>query len=193
MAVWYIAQEREILCDLDNYMRPAPSKMGPKGHWGEVFWRRRLSTAMRAGKLDVCRVWLERSNTHRHWHAIILLAQPMPVMERLVWQLRLGSDLMRGQSDLMRAARGIPSPSLLIRNTPIKEFYREPDRVCRCMRKHDTDEQYRLGERACAVWRELRGMTPWELFGEPYHGEEREVPLPEGEVPLELILKVETD
>jgi hypothetical protein len=193
MAFWYIRQPRELLIDLDDYMRPAPTTTGVKAHWGEAFWRRRLRTAMKAAKLTVCQVWLVRSNTHRHWHAAILLGQPIPEFQALVWQFHLGSDLMRARSDLMRAALGIPSPSLLIRNTAIKGFYREPDRVCQCVRKHDTSEQYQLGDRACPTWRELRGMTPWELFGEPYHESEREVKLPEGEVPIELILKIVTE
>jgi hypothetical protein len=194
MSVWYTARADELLIDLDDYTRPAPSKTGAsRGPWGEVFFRRRLADAIRAGRLNVCQVFLERSNTPRHWHSVILLAHPMPVMERLVWQLRLGSDLLRGQCDLMRAARGIEFPSLLIRSKPIKGFYREPDRECPCTRKHDTNEQYKLGAQACSVWRELRGMTPWELFGATFQGSQRGVPLPEGEVPIDLILKVITE
>lgn len=192
MSVWYTATDRELLIDLDDYMRPAPSKNGPsRGPWGEIFWRRRLRDAMQAELIKACRVFLMRSNTARHWHAIVLLAEPMPVMRRMIWQMRLGSDLLRAQSDLMRADHGIQHPSLLIRPEPIKGFYRKPDRVCPCDRKHDTEEQYGLGDQACPVWRELRGATPWQLFGPTYRGHERGVKLPEGEVPLEMILRIE--
>jgi hypothetical protein len=194
MAIWYLAQPQEFLIDLDDITRRFRSKSGEdRCSWGEMF-RRRLRAGILAERIPFCRMKLVQSTSKGHWHAVILLAEPMSLEQRLAWQLQLLSDLMRAKSDLMRAAVGIEFPSLLIRQTPIKGFWRKPDRVCRCTRKHDTEQQYLLGEKACPVWRELRGMTPWELFGEPYHGEERgEVKLPEGEVPLELILKIATE
>jgi hypothetical protein len=193
MSFWYLAQPEELLIDLDNYMRPAPSKTGEsRGPWGEIFFRRRLADAIRAERLAVEMVFLDRSNTELHWHAIVRLARPMAVMERLAWQLRLGSDLMRAQADIMRAARGIESPSLLIRKTEMADFYRAPDRECPCTRKHDTAEQFELGAKACPVWLQYRGMTPYELFGPTFHGDQRGVALPIGNVPLQLILAINT-
>lgn len=201
MSFWYLARPDELLIDLDDYMRPAPSKTGEsRGPWGEVFFRRRLADAIRAERLPVESVYLDRSNSAKHWHAIIRLrpnapassiAGILPAIERLVWQLRLGSDLMRGQADLMRLARGVMCPSLLIRREPMADFYREPDCECPCTRKHDTAEQFSLGARACPVWIELRGLTPWELFGPTIHDDHRGVALPIGDVPLELILAID--
>lgn len=192
MSFWYLAKEWELLIDLDDYMRPAPAKSGEsRGPWGEIFFRRRLADAIRADRLQVLSVYLDRSNTAKHWHAIVRLADSMPVMERLAWQLRLGSDLMRAQADIMRAARGISCPSLLIRKEPMRDFYRPADYECPCDRKHDTAEQFELGERACPVWRELRGMTPWELFGRTFHGNQRAVRLPIGNVPIRFILTID--
>lgn len=156
MSVWYIARPDELLIDLDDAGRP--TRTGAP--WIEVFFRRRLRDAIDDGKLRVRDAYLSPSNSTRHYHAIVRLGEPLPIMQRLVWQLHLGSDLYRGRADLMRAARGFDAPSLLIRSHPMVEFYREPDRVCSCTEKHITSDQP-----ACAVWRELRGMSPWELFG----------------------------
>ena len=194
MSFWYLAHPDELLIDLDDYTRPAPSKTGEsRGPWGEIFFRRRLADAIRADRLKVCDppVYLGRSNSERHWHAIVRLRYPMPLDQRLTWQLRLGSDLMRAQADLMRAAMCVDFPSLLIRNTPMKGFYREPDRQCACTRKHDTAEQSALNGQGCPVWRELRGLTPWQLFRPTHHGDHRGIILPVGEVPLELILQID--
>jgi len=182
MSYWMLAHSDELLIDLDDFMRPAKSG----GPWGEVFFRRRLREAMRAGKLAVREVWLVRSSSPHHFQIIVRLKKALPLMERLVWQLHLGSDLYRGRADLMRAAKGIKAPSLLILPEPIPGFYREPDRVCECVKKHVTAENP-----ACAVWRELRGMSPWELFGPSSQEKEGCVALPLGRVPLELILRKE--
>ena len=184
MAAWYLAHEDELLIDLDDYDRP--TKSGES--WGEVFFRRRLRSAIVSKKLKVKQVYLVRSSSNNHYHAIVRLEKPMPLIERLVWQMHLGSDLYRGRSDLMRAVRGIAAPSLIIQPTPIKGFYRKPDRICACKSKHRTEEQHAKGKRACPVWRELRGMSPWELFGEPTKCQEEPVKLPTGRVPLKLIL-----
>jgi len=180
MSVWYLAHDDELLIDLDDYMRKA--KSGEP--WGEAYFRKRLRTAIDSKKLEVKGVWLDYSNSKSHFQAVVRLVSPMSVIERLVWQLKLGSDLLRGQSDLMRAVRGIKHPSLLIRHKEIRDFYREPDRTCPCTKKHITEEAP-----DCPVWRELRGMSPWQLFGEPYKGKERFVPLNIGKVKMELILR----
>jgi len=180
MFVWYLASETELLLDLDDAARSTKSG----GPWIEVFFRRRLRDAIVDGKLDVQAVFLVRSTSKHHFQAFVRLAKALPVVERLVWQLHLGSDLYRGRADLMRAARGIKAPSLLILPKAIPGFWREPDRICSCTRKHKTEEMP-----DCPVWRELRGMSPWELFGKSEKKAERGVPLPLGQVPLELILK----
>lgn len=181
MAVWYLAHEDELLIDLDEYMRPTKSK----GVWGEEFFRKRLRDAILGGKLRVWNVFLFHSHSAKHYQAIIRLKQPMPLIERLVWQMYLGSDLYRGRCDLMRAARGVEAPSLLIRAERIYGFYREPDYVCSCTEKHKTADPP-----DCAVWHKLRGMSPWELFGEPSKSPEYGVALSIGHVPLDLIMQV---
>lgn len=186
MAFWYLGHDDELLIDLDDYTRP--TKNG--GPWGEIFFRRRLREAMGASKLDVIGVYLSRSASTGHFSAIVRLASPLPTIERLVWQLHCGSDLYRGRADLMRAARGIAAPSLLILPRRFSGLYREPDRICPCEGKHRTDEQHALGANACTVWRELRGMSPWELFGPSSATPEGWVPLPLGRVPLSLIREI---
>jgi hypothetical protein len=176
MSVWYLARPDELLIDLDDAGRP--TRTGAP--WIEVFFRRRLRDAIADGKLRVRDVYLSPSNSVRHYHAIVRLGEPLPIMQRLVWQLHLGSDLYRGRADLMRAARGFDAPSLLIRSHPMIGFYREPDRVCDCTAKHITSDQP-----TCKVWRELRGMSPWELFGRSTPTQpERGVSLRAGKVDL---------
>ncbi len=206
MSYWYIAHNDELLIDLDEYMRPTKSGCP----WGEAFFRRRLRDAISANKLHVREVWLVNSTSERHYHAFIRIKHRVahslwsptnmkrslwsPTdMERLVWQLHLGSDLYRGRADLMRLARSMYGPSLLIRHEPVKEFYRPPDAVCECDEKHDTEKQHKLGVNACPIWQHYRGMSPWELFGPSRKLSERFVPLPIGRVPLELIMKVEPE
>jgi hypothetical protein len=202
MSVWYVAHNDELLIDLDEYMRP--TKTGCP--WGEAFFRRRLRDAMAAGKLKVEEVWLVNSTSEKHYHAIVRIEpswgkteyidtprwSPTDV-ERLVWQLHLGSDLYRGRADLMRLARNVYGPSLLIRHEKIENFYREPDAICDCTGKHDTEKQHALGDDACPIWQHYRGMSPWELFGPSRKLTERFVALPTGQVPLELIMKVEAE
>lgn len=187
MSVWYLSKFDELLIDLDDYTRPTKSG----GPWGEMFFRRRLRDAMTAGKLNVRSVWLVRSASEHHFQAVVRLAEKMPTVERLVWQLHLGSDLYRGRADLMRAARGFAAPSLLILPNRIDDFYREPDRVCSCVTKHSTEGQLQLQAkgRGCAIWRELRGMSPWELFGPSSTDVEKFISLPVGPVPLSLIMR----
>ena len=197
MSYWYIAHSDELLIDLDEYMRPTKSGCP----WGEAFFRRRLRDAMAAGKLPVKEIWLVNSTSEKHYHAFIRLGHQknsngvgyITDLERLVWQLHLGSDLYRGRADLMRLARGTYGPSLLIRHELVKEFYRAPDAVCECTAKHDTEKQHALGVNACPIWRHYRGMSPWELFGPSRKLSERFVPLPTGLVPLELVMKVKPE
>ena len=180
MALWYLAHEDELLIDLDDATRPTKSG----GPWIEMFFRRRLRDAIVSGKLDVAGVWLDRSSSPKHYHAAVRLAAPLSVFERLTWQLQLGSDLYRGRADLMRAARSIVGPSLLIRAEPIRDFDRAPDRECRCTEKHLTS-----APPDCDVWRELRGMSPWELFGKSEMVPELAIGLPRGRVPMAAIMR----
>lgn len=186
MSSWYIAGRDELLIDLDDYMRPTRSGCP----WGEEFFRRRLRTAILSRKLNVDEVWLIRSQSERHYQAIVKLRAGLKTLPRLVWQLHLGSDLYRGRADLMRLANGFHAPSLLIIPHSIPGFYRCPNFVCECTEKHVTSEQAELGDKACPVWREVRGFSPWELFGEPVKGPEKFVPLPLGKVDLDLITEV---
>ena len=205
MSYWYIAHNDELLLDIDDYMRPTKSGCP----WGEAFFRRRLRDAMAAGKLNVREVWLVNSISEHHYHIFVRLKKEMSKfspkfgkerrklgpenIERLVWQLHLGSDLYRGRADLMRLARQIYGPSLLIRPKIIPNFYRAPDAACGCTEKHDTEKQFALGENACSIWKYYRGMSPWELFGPSRKISERFIPLPTGRVPLELIMAMEPE
>lgn len=184
MAAWYLAADNELLLDIDNPTRLSALRKVP---WLETFFRQRLREAMGAGKLDVQSVRLEPSTSRTHVHIIVRLTGPVPTLQRLIWQQVLGSDLYRGRADLMRFALGIDAPSLLILPAPLKGFYRRPDYTCACAVKHDTEQQFALGDRACVVWRKLRGMSPWELFGPSARDPEEWVELPYGDVPLDLI------
>lgn len=186
MRLWYLAHRNELMIDLDEYLRP--SKSGEA--WGEVFFRRRLREAIIDGLLPVKSVHLIPSSTPKHFHAIVKLKQPMPTLNRLIWQLHLGSDLYRGRADLMRYAKGYPAPSLLITPRSIPNF-RNWDYLCDCDKKHVTEEQFSLGEACCPVWKMLRGASPWQLFGQSSRAKESEVNLPVGEVPLKLIMAKE--
>lgn len=184
MSYWYIARHNELLIDLDDYTRPTRSG----APWGEVFFRRRLRDAMLDGKLDVQNVYLSRSNTSGHFHAFVRINQNgkhIGQIQRLVWQLHLGSDLYRGRADLMRAAKDMAYPSLLITSKKLRGFWRSYDDRCSCKQKHIT------GKSECPVWKHYRGMSPWELFGESHNEEEKFIALPLGHVPIDLILKKE--
>ena len=192
---WYLAHPDELLIDLDDAMRP--------GYNGtphiELYFRRRLREAIAAEKLQVRDVYLTRSFSDGHFQAIIKLldsrithnwkssATQLPLyanIERLVWQFYLGSDLYRARADLMRAAKGIPYPSLLILPEKIPNFYREPDAECGCKDKHKLSS-------TCPVFIRYRGPDMVEMFG-PLHKEpEKMVPLPLGRVPINLIMKID--
>lgn len=189
MAEWYFGHIDELLLDFDDFEKPTAKG----GVWGEDFFRLRLQPAMEAEKIDVREVWLVPSNTSRHKHVIVRLNHPYPSLWlRLVWQLHLGSDIYRAKADLMRAAKGNLFPTLLIQKTPIVDpttgepFYRPPDAHCDCTKKHDTEEQFKLGADACKVWQQYRGAAPWELWGPPNKPQTR-VRLRDGKVPLEYI------
>lgn len=184
MSFWYIARANELLLDLDDYMRP--TRTGEP--WGEIFFRKRLRAAIEFHKLDVSHVYLARSNSEHHFHAIVRLSGDMQPFQRMVWQLQLGSDLYRCRADMMRLVRGFIGCSLLIREVEFTGLYRSADVVCKCTTKHVTSENP-----DCDVWRRYRGCTPWELFGESSKDRERFVPLPLGDVPLELILRRELE
>lgn len=189
---WYVAHEDELLLDLDDYYRPTRHA---DATWGEAFFRRRLRDAIRSQKLEVSAVWLVRSQTEGHYQAIVRLGKEtvrsfrMPPLDQLIWQMYLGSDLYRSRADLMRAIRGMRAPSLLIMKDKIHGFYREPDRVCQCNTKHNIVEIMQQPEsKRCKVWTCLRGLSPWELFGESKREPEVSVPLSIGEVPLADIM-----
>jgi hypothetical protein len=183
MSVWYLKRNDELLLDLDDAYRKTSSGR----NWLEEFFRRRLKSAVLSGKLKVKKVCIAESLSRNHLHIAVLLAEPIPELEGLVWQLVLGSDLYRGRADLMRYASGIKPASLLIRSGRFPRFWRPPDAQCKCQNKHDTVKMGELGDRACKVWRRYRGASPWQLFGEPLR-EEKTVKLNLGIVALNRIL-----
>jgi hypothetical protein len=189
MSYWYLAHENELMIDLDDYDRSA--KSGEP--WGELFFRRRLREAIKAKLLRVKEVLMLPSQTAGHFHAMITLESGIPTLERLIWQLHLGSDLYRGRADLMRHAKGHLAPTLLITPWRIPTF-RSHDARCDCQSKHVTEKIFEQpASERCKVWTAFRGQSPWELFGGSTREFEMPVPLPPGRVPLSLIMRKDNE
>jgi hypothetical protein len=182
MSHWYIARADEFLIDLDRLDRRTE-----KGDVSYLeLWRRRLRDAERDGHFDIRRSFIYPTFTPDHFHCYVQIGQEMRLSERLTWQSWLVSDRQRANADWMRASRGVKFPTLLEEPTALRRFYRAADYICGCEGKHKTANQP-----DCEVWREIRGRSPWELFGRPAEGPEREIPLPlNGEIPLHLIRKI---
>lgn len=157
MAAWYIARANELLLDVDRAM--APTKAGGPPRL-DAFVRRRVRDAVLARKLDVKRLVVAPSYSPGNRHVLITMGRSMPMMERLIWQAWLGSDLYRARADLMRAAMGHLYPSLLVAPRIIPEW-RAPNAICPCEGKHAIDGS------ECKAWRRFRGPSPWECFGKP--------------------------
>ncbi len=166
MAAWYIARSNEFLIDMDRAFQP----MHESGRTRfELFFRRRLRDAERAGLFMLRKVVVEPSYSDGNVHVFVELTKPMTDLERLIWQSWLGSDLYRSRTDLKRYQMKHMFPSLLIAPKASAAF-REPDDVCDCDGKHETVDLYDNPDKACSAWHRYRGPTPWECFGEPASG-----------------------
>lgn len=164
MAAWYIARNDELLIDMDRAFDVVRESTGATRF--EMFFRRRLRDAERAGLLMVRKLVVEESFTPGNVHCYVQLQSPIKDLHRLIWQSWLGSDLYRSRTDMMRYANRHMYPSLLI--LPRKSMaWRDPDAECHCTDKHDTAELFENPEKGCKAWNKYRGPTPWECFGEP--------------------------
>lgn len=173
MACWYIARPNELLLDLDApklaEALPAVERM-----------RRRVREAIAAGALHVESVAVGRSGWRRgNAHAIVTLSKPYPPLQRLTWQLALGSDVGRAAKDFRRLAIGHAFPSLLITRREISGA-REPDNVCACSSKHALGSD-------CYVWAWYRGDDTENPFGER-SGRERSPRVRAGTMAEEILL-----
>lgn len=134
---WYVSRSNEIFLDIDNthkILRHSSS---------------RLLGAVECGRLQVADVEYHQSRSENHLHVIITLAHDLPDIERAIWALVLRSDIYRAASTMMRVARNIPAPDILI--TPI-EFRRPSDELCICESKHNAETM-----ETCPAAIQLRG------------------------------------
>lgn len=128
MNYWYEAQTLELFLDLDSRraLRRAVTV---------------LSVAMRTRKLSVDSVYLYPTKKDGHFHLIVTLKKRISFSARLAWCLWMGNDRLRTAYILMRSIDDrMPSSAtagdLLVTS---KVYYRSPDAVCRCRRKHKAD------------------------------------------------------
>src|SRR5664279_4805708 len=112
----------------------------------------------------------------------------MRPIERAVWELHRGSDLMRAQYNIMRILYGLEAADLLIAHRPYPGLVREPDYTCECAEKHKPP---RITNH-CPVLRKLYGVEA----GAEYFAINRDrlwrtedLWLPFGHVPLSRIMK----
>lgn len=129
---WYVAQTNELFIDLDHHEDDA--------ELGRLKCARdRLFGAIKAGVIHVRDTYLFPSDTDRHYHLIVVLADGFKVdsYTRRIWEGYLRDDPYRNLNNLMRTACGITS-SLLITSKAYPEF-RAPDAECQCDKKHTND------------------------------------------------------
>jgi hypothetical protein len=120
---WYISRSDELFLDVDNVEHCI-------GHI-----RARLQGAVECGKLHVKSVYRQRSQSGKNEHIIIQLAEPMPEIERFVWETVLHSDIYRACNNIMRSIRGIGAPGVFISRAD-SFFFRGYDATCNCDAKH---------------------------------------------------------
>lgn len=171
---WYIGRENELLLDLDSRT---------------ALWYciQKLRRNLQREFLKVKDVHLFRSSAPDHFHLILTLAEPMPPIERAVWECELMSDLKRVRYNLMRTLRGLPGADLLIADRPYVGI-RPPDYECGCGEKH----KRRRITNHCPILQKLHGSEAGvEYFAIWKDRKKRTAPirLPMGKVPHSLILK----
>jgi len=139
---WYVGRGNELLLDLDS-----ERALG--------YAMDRLERNIEEGFLRVKEdPYVERSSTPGHYHMIVTLRKPLDAVDRAVWELHLGGDLVRAQYNLMRISRGVNGTSdFLIADRPYPGF-RPPDGVCRCPEEKHKEKTV---TDKCPVMRELLG------------------------------------
>lgn len=184
MIAWYVAKDDELLIDIDGRSGEPAKKL-------ESF-RRRLRAAFLCKKLDVRSVWLFPSQTSKHFHAFVQLADNMRQVERIAWELRLGSDIYRTCANLLRHERIIQAASLFFASDTEDEaiqgsgFYRVADHYCTCT--EHTEESLAH----CVIEKWLRGRyASCDFFGKVDRGEEVIPRLNIGKISLATITRKE--
>lgn len=119
--LWYVAQDNEILVDMDKPTTSLPHV------------EMRLRGALASQHIDVKRVELHRSFSESHVHMLITLEHFLDANERAIWALMFHSDIYRACNTLMRLSNCVTAADLLI--TPLA-FIRPPNYVCVCDGKH---------------------------------------------------------
>jgi hypothetical protein len=122
---WYASRPNEIFLDLDSNRSTARALSV-------------LRLAVRKKHLAVKQVWLYGTPTTHHAHMIVVLKDPMHWLTKIAWSLWLGNDRLRAAYVLERS-RYVKwtLADLLVTKTP---YYREWDQICRCTKKHKTEE-----------------------------------------------------
>ena len=166
MTALYVEKPNELLMDLDAIFRR--SRESNLTYFSEFFIERLLD-ARDDGLIAFhdADVWVVRSFSEKNRHAYIRLQKSLDLRERLAWQAWFAQDWNKSRCDAMREARGIPYCCLLDEPQPIGPgFWRGPDAVCACPRKHESEVQARLPDaEKCPVWVKFRGQTRYALFG----------------------------
>lgn len=154
---WYSERPDEVLCDLDSE--------------GALRRAERILPSIQAA-YPAGSIWVYPSEA-KGYHLILRLEQSAAGSARIALALRLGSDPGRAAQDLLRMGRvegsAVCAP-LLVTRQAWPDFWRGPDGVCDCERKHSD-----AGMAECLQGRIFRGGA---LL--------RPLPLLPGEGPLAL-------
>lgn len=118
---WYFARPNELLLDLDSDARLLRAMDN-------------LARAVRIGFLEVKHAYVAESSPGKY-HCFVTLKKPMHALEKVIWQMWLGSDIVREEYNLYRILKKVPNPNLLIRKSG-NIMGRVSDAVCFCREKH---------------------------------------------------------
>jgi hypothetical protein len=118
---WYSAYKTELFLDIDNYSKCI-------NHL-----RQRLQGAIECNVLPVQTCFVYNSTRPDHKHIIVTLTEPLPDIERCMWEIVLHSDIYRGCCNVMRYTNDIPHADILIGR---EVYHRQPDAICECESKH---------------------------------------------------------
>lgn len=120
MRYFHPAAENELQCDLDN---DAAFKI----------FRNGVRMLKESRHIIVKKVIIHPSLTKGHRHGIVVMKDPLPIMERIALQLALGDDPIRGAMNWGRAKNHDPNPIILIDNRPsFKDAYTQERMTCDC-------------------------------------------------------------